>query len=269
VDLDPAEIRRHLRARRLGGRIDCVEETDSTNSDVAAEGRAGAAEGLVLIADAQRRGRGRLGRSWVSPAGRNLYCSVLLRPDLGAGDVPLLTLAAGVAVAEAVEAFSGTAGVMIKWPNDVLVGGRKVAGILTEMDGGGGRPVCVVVGIGVNLNSVAEDFPPEVRALATSIRMATGAPVDRSRFAAHLIGTLDARYEDLLRDGFSTILPAWSARDALRGRRVRVLVGGEVLAGIAGGLAVTGRLVLQTAHGVEEIVAGEVSVVDGYSSAAT
>ena len=268
MGLDPADIQRHLQARRLGGRIECVAETESTNSDVAAAARAGAAEGLVRIAESQTRGRGRMGRTWVSPHGVNLYCSILLRPTLSAGDVPLLTLATGVAVADAVDAWSDV-GAAIKWPNDVLLGGRKVAGVLTEMEAVDGRPASVVVGIGVNLNCDLDAFPPEVRGLATSIAIANGRHVDRARFAAHLIDAVDARYESLLRDGFSAILPAWSERDALRGRRVQVRSAGETLAGIASGLGPTGRLLLQTDHGLEEIVAGDVSVVDGYSSAAT
>lgn len=267
MGLDPAEIQCHLEARRLGGRIDCVDETDSTNVDVAAAARAGAPEGLVLIADSQRRGRGRMGRVWVSPPCVNLYCSILLRPALAAAEVPLLTLMAGVAVADAVDVFAARAA--IKWPNDVLLDGRKVAGILTEMEAVDGRPAFVVVGIGVNLNSTAEHFPPDVRAMATSIGIATGHQVDRARFAAHLIDAVDARYESLLRDGFSAILPAWSKRDALRGRRVQVRAANDTLAGVAAGLGATGRLLLQTESGMEEIVAGDVSVVDGYSLAST
>src|SRR5262245_57739649 len=131
--LDPADIRRALQARRLGTRIECVGQTESTSNDAAAAGRAGAPEGLVVIADSQTRGRGRLGRRWASPAGVNLYCSVLLRPNLPPSEVPLLTLVAGVAVADAVAAHCES-GVGIKWPNDVLINGLKVSGILTEME---------------------------------------------------------------------------------------------------------------------------------------
>ena len=266
--LDPAQIRSLCKAKRLGGRIECVDETDSTNTDLLAAGRSGAPEGTVLIAEAQRRGRGRLGRSWSSPAGLNLYCSVLLRPELPPEDVPLLTLVAGVAVADAVAAVAG-ADVKIKWPNDVLLKEHKVAGILTEMEAASGRAAFVVVGMGVNLNSRAEHFPPEVREIATSIVQATGREVEREAFAAHLLDALDARYESLLRDGFSALLPAWSERDALRGRRIQVRAGTEVLEGIAAGLAADGRLLLETDAGRREIVAGEVSVIGGYRGSAT
>jgi BirA family biotin operon repressor/biotin-[acetyl-CoA-carboxylase] ligase len=265
VGLDPADIRRFVRAQGLGSRIECVAETDSTNSDLCAAGRAGAPAGAVLFADGQRRGRGRLGRQWASPPGLNLYGSFLLRPALAMEDVPLVTLAAGVAVAESVEAFAGVTAA-IKWPNDVLLERRKVAGILTEMEAAGGRPAFVVVGVGVNLNAREEDFPPEVRALATSIALVSGKSVDRARFAAHLIDALDARYESLLRDGFSSIHPAWSQRDALRGRRVAVQLGDRVLEGVALGLAANGRLRLETGAGMEEIVAGDVSIVGGLPS---
>jgi BirA family transcriptional regulator, biotin operon repressor / biotin---[acetyl-CoA-carboxylase] ligase len=266
--LDPAEIRRFLKARRLGTRIECLAETDSTNTDLVVAARGGAPEGSVIIAESQRRGRGRLGRSWVSPAGLNLYCSVLLRPDLAPEDVPLLTLTAGVAVADAVAAFAGGRAA-IKWPNDVLLDERKVAGILTEMEAVSGRAAFVVVGIGVNLNSGEADFPPEVRSLATSIALATGQPVERARFAAHLLDALDARYESVLRDGFSALLPAWSARDALRGRRIEVRAGDERIEGVAAGLAPNGRLILETSAGPREIMAGDVSVIGGYRSSAS
>lgn len=263
MGLDPADIRRFLRARRLGSRIECVGETESTNTDAVAAGRAGAGEGLVVIADSQRRGRGRLGRQWVSPAGVNLYCSVLLRPHLAPADVPLLTLVAGIAVADAVAAICPE-GVAIKWPNDVLVQGRKVAGILTEMEVSGGAPAFVVIGMGVNLNSRESEFPAEIRPIATSIALATGREVDRAAFAAGLLNALDARYESLLRDGFSALLPAWSERDALRGRQVQVRVGEEIVEGVAAGLAASGRLQIETAAGRREIVAGDVSVIEGY-----
>jgi BirA family biotin operon repressor/biotin-[acetyl-CoA-carboxylase] ligase len=262
--IDPAEIRRHLSARRLGTRIDCLEETDSTSSDVARAGREGAPEGTVVIADAQRRGRGRRGRAWVSPAGRNLYISILLRPDVSTEEVPALALVAGVAVAECVEEHAGSPA-QIKWPNDVLLDGRKVAGILTELEIGSGGAF-VVVGIGVNLNSGADDFPPDVRALATSIQLASGRHVDRARFAARLLSALDARYECFLRDGLSAILPAWAERDALRGRAVQVRVGNDVVDGIADGLTDAGRLRLRTDGGAREILAGDVTVVDGYGA---
>lgn len=262
MGLDPADIRRSLRARRLGSRIECVDETESTNSDAVAAGRAGAEEGLVIIAESQRRGRGRLGRPWVSPPGVNLYCSVLLRPALAPADVPLLTLVAGVAVADAVAAECPA--VQIKWPNDVILEGKKVAGILTEMEVRAGLPAFVVIGIGVNLNATEDAFPPELRPIATSIALAAGHAVDRATFAAGLLNALDARYESLLRDGFSALLPAWSERDALRGRRVQVRVGDEVVEGVAAGLAANGRLQIDAATGRREIVAGDVSVIEGY-----
>lgn len=257
--LDPAEIRGLLRGRRLGGRIECLAETESTNDDASAAARAGAPEGLVVIADAQRRGRGRLGRQWVSPPGLNLYCSIVLRPALAMDQIPQLTLAAGVAAAETVEAFAGRAAA-IKWPNDVQLDGRKVAGILTEMAAAAGRPVFVVVGIGVNLNAAEGDFPPELRELANSIAWATGRTVDRGRFAAHLIDALDARYESLLRHGFSSIQAAWTERDALRGRHVEVRSADSAFRGVARGIAPNGRLRLETETGVEEILAGDVTV---------
>jgi len=205
-ELEAEAVAPLLHTAWLGRAWRFLPECDSTNDQAAAWARAGAPHGAVVVADAQHQGRGRQGRAWHSPAGQSLYLSVVLRPPLPVREQPPLTLAVGIAVAETV-ALAGVTPTL-KWPNDVLCGGRKLAGILTEMASQGGRSDHVIVGIGVNLN--IETFPPELAGLATSLRLLTGAPVDRASFAATLCERLEAWYQRFLSDGADAIKAAWT-----------------------------------------------------------
>lgn len=262
----PAEIERHLETARFGRRLACFETIDSTNVHAAALARDGAPEGTLVLAERQTAGRGRLGRSWVSPARVNLYASFVLRPRLAPADAPQLALAAAVAVARAlrtvVDDVPGR--VAIKWPNDCLLDGRKVAGILTEMDAEVDRIRSVVLGIGVNLNAPARAFPAELRATATSVLLATGTRVDRPKFAAVLCHELEAVYDRVVREGFAAIAPEWESHSCLTGRQVTVDCSGRRTSGTVRGIDPAGRLVLAGAAGEERIVAGDVSIVNGY-----
>ena len=267
VALTAADIERHLTTRCFGRQLHLFDELDSTNTTARELAEGGADEGCAVIAESQRRGRGRLGRGWVSPPYRNLYLSLLLRPTQSPSVLPQLTLVLGLAAAEAVREW--TAEVAIKWPNDLLVAGRKLAGILTESVADDAGVRFVIPGIGVNLNSDAGDFPPDVRALATSLRLVTGRVVDRARFTAHLLNHCEARYDEWQRDGFGALAPSWETYSCLTGKAIVVQSlesgRGETIAGAALGLADDGTLRLRTAHGGERrIVAGDVSVVGGY-----
>ncbi len=263
-----AEVRRAAHLGRLGCEIESFDELGSTNTEAAARARAGAPEGLLVLADAQSRGRGRLGRSWVSPPGRNLYASLVLRPPLPPAQVPLITLTAGLAVAETVAHWVGER-TRIKWPNDVVVDGRKIAGILSEMDTDGGGVRFVIVGIGVNVNATAGDFPPEVRPLATSLWQCTGAAVDRAAVCARLLSRLELWYEALLQRGFSPIAAEWNRWDMLRGRQVQVQDGPRRIEGRVEGIGDDGRLRLLADAGVELIAAGDVTVLKAENLVAT
>lgn len=261
--IEPAEIARHLETTWLGRRLECFGELDSTNTTARELAEAGAPEGTVVIADSQRRGRGRLGRGWVSPALRNLYLSFVLRPPLAPDSAPQITLVLGLAAAEAVREWTDE--VAIKWPNDLVSRGRKLAGILTEMTADDGRTRFVIPGIGVNLNSEPEDFPLDVREIATSLLMITGAPVDRARFAARLLNRLEVRYDLFLREGFAAVAPLWEGLAHLTGEAIVVQSQGEHIAGTALGLAHDGALRIRQSDGSERrIVAGDVTVVGGY-----
>ncbi len=264
----PAEIERHLGTVRFGRRLETFETIDSTNLRASQLAREGAPEGTLVVAERQTAGRGRLGRSWVSPPRVNLYASFVLRPRLAPADAPQLALAAAVAVARALAPFA-PGRVAIKWPNDCLLGGRKVAGILTEMDAEVDRVRAVVLGIGVNLNAPARAFPSALRATATSVLLATGTAVDRPRFVAALCSTLEDVYDRVVRDGFAALADEWESYSCLTGRRVTVDQAGRQSAGTVRGIDASGRLVLDGPSGEERIMAGDVSIVNGYRGLAT
>ncbi len=259
--LTAESIRAHSGARWIGARIDCLDRVDSTNTRVRQLGVEGAADGTVVIAEEQTGGRGRLGRSWVSPRGRNLYLSVLLRTELVGDGYSQLSLTAGLAASETVHEWCPATP---KWPNDVLIEGRKVVGILAELETRGGGHF-VVLGLGINVNMRQSDLPADLHHKATSIAMATGAEVDRARVAGRLLHNLEARYEQLRRDGFGEIAAEWTRRSGFVGRRIRVEEPGGVIEGEVLGLAPDGALCLKRLDGREHrVIAGDVTVVDGY-----
>jgi len=206
--------------RRVGREILVLEETSSTNDVAAQAGRAGAAEGLVIFAERQTAGRGRLGRVWESAAHQGLWFSLLLRPAWSQAQWSRLTTWAAVGVARGLEAALPGCHAAIKWPNDIYLSGKKAVGILCESVAGSGG--YAVVGIGVNVNQTCGDFPPELRAKATSLRVAAGpdaAPLERLAVAAALLGQLDALYPALEHD-FAAVVAEAQARSVLMGRRI-------------------------------------------------
>jgi len=253
--LGPAELAPHLAGSWR--RIEWRAELDSTQRLAAELARAGAEEGTAVIAERQTAGRGRLGRQWHSPAGTNLYCSVVLRPAVALAAVPPLALVAGLAVADAVRDVTGMAP-GLKWPNDVQIGGRKVAGILMELDAEVERVHAVVAGIGVNVNLV--ELPDELAATATSLRLATGAPVDRAAFTGRLLGALEERYRRFLASGFAAMRSDWEACSALTGKEVRVTAPEGEVAGRVLGVDDDGALRLAGPRGEVRVVAGEVTL---------
>jgi BirA family biotin operon repressor/biotin-[acetyl-CoA-carboxylase] ligase len=253
------ELRTGLNTRVVGREIRYLAETDSTNRQAYLLGEAGVGEGLVVIADRQTAGKGRMGRTWTSPAGVNLYLSVLLRPPLPPQAATQLTFVSSLAVSRAIAAISGLAP-SHKWPNDVLIGGSKVAGLLNELSAEGDRIRFVVLGIGVNLNMTADQFPADLRMPATSLLLAGGVPVARAAFARELLRQLDALYADLLQRGPAPLLAAWEERCDLIGKPVAVDEGrsGEVY-GVVAGIDRDGALLLTVADGsTERILAGDV-----------
>jgi BirA family biotin operon repressor/biotin-[acetyl-CoA-carboxylase] ligase len=262
IPLSIVALRRTRQAARFGGVMQYFDSIDSTNTAARRLALEGATEGTGVIADAQTKGRGRLGRAWVSPPFRNLYLSIVVRPPITTMDAPKLVLVAGLAVAETVGEWTRAA---IKWPNDVLIDRRKVAGILSEMEADDGRVRFVIIGIGVNLNSVAADFPPELRDKAVGLCAAVGAPIDRALFADRLLSRLEQRYDLFVHQGFAAVRPLWEGLSCLTGRAVEVDDGHRRYAGVAVGIADDGSLRLRDALGNEvRVVVGDVTIVGGY-----
>ncbi|NUO50117.1 MAG: biotin--[acetyl-CoA-carboxylase] ligase [Polyangiaceae bacterium] len=250
-----------LRAlERVSGRswsapIRVLAETGSTNDDAKALAREGAPQATLVVADAQTAGRGRSGARWHSPAGENLYLSLVLRPSIAAAAVAPFTLVAGLVVAGAVDERTSRAA-LVKWPNDVHVDGKKVSGILVEGQVRGDTLSSIVVGLGVNVTTTS--FPPPLDMTATSLAMLGARDRDRASLAAAIaVGLVDA-VERFAREGLAPFARELAARDALIGRRVRV---GDV-EGLAMGIDAEGRLLVSTdADGTTPIVAGHVELV--------
>jgi BirA family transcriptional regulator, biotin operon repressor / biotin---[acetyl-CoA-carboxylase] ligase len=256
--LNVANVRERLNTRRLGAKFHYFAELTSTNSYARELAENGAEEGEVVIAESQTQGRGRLGRRWESPPLANLYFSVILRPALVPAHAPQITLMAAVALAETVGSLIAQAPT-IKWPNDILVEGKKLAGVLTEAACGSERIEYVILGIGVNVNYRIDSMPPEIRQRATSIADLTQRGVDREGVMLRLIQALDRCYGELEETGFETLRPRWEAYFSLGGRRVRVELLDQVLIGRARGIERDGALVLEDEHGdLQNIYAGDV-----------
>ncbi|HSA60549.1 MAG TPA: biotin--[acetyl-CoA-carboxylase] ligase [bacterium] len=235
------------------------EQTASTNDLAVAGAREGGAEGEVFVSESQTAGRGRLGRRWESPRGKNLYVSILLRPACPPAQAALLTLVAGTAVHDLLaDLLPGADRLKIKWPNDLYWGDKKVAGILTEMESQGNRLKWVVVGIGVDLNADPEDFSPEVREKVTSVKMATARAVDRETALNRLLEAFGQRYDEFTREGPSKTISFCEAHSYLNGRHVRWDDGGE-RTGVVAGLSPEGHLRVKTEEGIVSILAGDVT----------
>jgi BirA family transcriptional regulator, biotin operon repressor / biotin---[acetyl-CoA-carboxylase] ligase len=232
---------------------------DSTNTRAAELAEQGAPHGTIVCADEQTRGRGRLGRTWASPPGVNLYISLLLRPPLPPAQAPQLTAVTAVALAEAVEgAAGGRAG--LKWPNDLFLGGKKAAGILAEMSTDLDRIRHVVIGVGLNVNGGPASFTEEIREGATSLLIETERTYARVAILARFLDAFSESYSAFLRDGLGRLLPGWERRDILKGKRVRLRIRDEEVPGTADGMDAEGALLFirEGANSAERVVSGEI-----------
>ena len=256
--LTPSEIKPNLKTKWLGKTIHHFHTLDSTNSKAYQLALNGAEEGEVVIAESQEKGRGRLGRHWSSPPFLNLYLSVILRPKISPHQASLITLMAAVATADAIQKFSGLLP-LIKWPNDILLRDRKVAGLLNEIHSEMDRIHFVILGIGVNLNMDGKMFPKEIRAVATSLKIEMGQAISRKVFLQSLLQELEKWYTIFMKEGSAFILKAWRDRAHVKGRRVKVTSFGETLVGMAIDVDSDGALILETTGGKRKrVVAGDI-----------
>ncbi len=255
----PGDITRDLGTAVIGGTIRYEDEIPSTNTLAMELAHAGAAEGTVVLAEAQSGGRGRLGREWFSPRG-NMYFSVILRPPIPPSRAPLLTLMGAVASASAIRSQTGVAA-GIKWPNDLLINGKKAAGILTEMSAEPDRIRYVVLGIGVNANMDPALFSSEVRRTATTLALEAGMAVDRTDLLRRMLLELDHWY-GRFRDDAAGMLAAWRLLNVTLGNRIRVSGAGPVREGLARDVDEEGRLILELDDGTGlPVAAGDVTIV--------
>jgi BirA family biotin operon repressor/biotin-[acetyl-CoA-carboxylase] ligase len=260
-DLSDIELMARVRGM-LGREAHFYGSLGSTNDRAMELATEGARHGTVALADTQIRGRGRLGRTWESPAGKNIYASVVLRPDgLDPRRAGMLPLLCAVSVAEAVALHTGL-DARIKWPNDILASGRKLGGILCEMRVEPGRVLHAVAGIGVNVNMKASDFPADLRALATSVLIETGARQRRTPLLASVLDVLSSWFDRFLAEDGAPVAHAWRERSATLGEQVRVVTSQETLSGKALDIDDDGALLLELPGGeIRSISSGDVELL--------
>ncbi|MCX7773207.1 MAG: biotin--[acetyl-CoA-carboxylase] ligase [Clostridia bacterium] len=256
-----AAVQSHLKTSLFGHELHYYPEVDSTNTLLKRLASEGAPHGTVVIADCQTAGRGRLGRTWMSSPGLGVWMSLLLRPPLHPTEVQSLTLAAAVAVCRALETLT-IKNVGIKWPNDILIGGKKVCGILTELSAEIERVSWVVLGIGINVNHTIDDFPAELRVTATSLGLEQkGESLDRSRLAAAILNAAEEVYEGFLQNGSAWMTEEWKKRSSTLGKRVRLLSPQGEENAVAIDVTPDGKLIVKKEDGtIKEVLSGEISL---------
>lgn len=248
------------RTRVIGRDIRVFEQTTSTNDVIEKLARDGVNEGVVVFAESQTRGRGRLGRKWISPTRKGLWFSVLLRPEMRPQETTQLTVASATALRRAIQSETGLKP-EIKWPNDILIDGKKVAGILTELSAELDRVKHIILGIGIDVNQDVDEFPAELRKTATSLRIESGATVSRAGLATTILRELDHDYQRISSGKFSVVADEWETCCTTIGRNVIVQIGDRKIRGRAESLDDDGSLLLRTEHGrLETIFGGDVTL---------
>jgi len=255
--LMPAVLRRRLEGIAFGKQIHHFFSIGSTNDAALEMGHDGAPHGTVVLAEQQTAGRGRVGRAWHSEKSNGIYLSVLLRPALTPVEAPLITLVAGLAARDAVAEQTGESP-DVRWPNDLLLGGKKFGGVLTEMHAEPDRVRFVVVGIGINVNH--ESLPGDLRGIATSLRIETGRTHSRTELVVRMLRALDGYYNQFLRQGGEAVLRRFrEVSSYCEGKRVRVATAKETFLATTAGLEPNGVLRVTRENGkTEPVLAGDV-----------
>jgi BirA family biotin operon repressor/biotin-[acetyl-CoA-carboxylase] ligase len=244
----------------IGRDIHVFEQTTSTNDVVEKLARDGVREGVVVFAESQTRGRGRLGRAWMSPARKGLWFSILLRPNLRPQETTQLTVASANALRRAIFSQSRLP-IEIKWPNDILIRGKKTAGILTEMSAELDRVRHVILGIGIDVNQDMHEFPLDLRKIATSLKIEYGETLSRAALATAVLRELDLEYSRICAGHFSQVAAEWMEHCATIGKDVTVQIGDRKIRGRAESLDDDGALILRSEHGrLQRITGGDVTV---------
>lgn len=241
-------VQQYLETDRFGKSIQYYDTCQSTQLLAHDAAQAGAMDGTVIIAEQQTAGKGRLSRPWDSAYGKGIWMSVISRPPLTPQQAPQLTLVAAVSVTRAIESITGVRP-EIKWPNDILLNGRKVTGILTELQADPDRVKAIIIGIGINANQELTDFPEELHSIATSIQMVTGTEVNRAQLIAKILQYLEMYTDIYVNEGFLPIKHVWESYSITIGKRIRAVMLNETLEGVARGISEDGMLELQLDDG--------------------
>ena len=256
----PSEIQIGLDTQIIGKEMHYQPTVDSTNQLAKKLAYHGAADGAIVVAEEQTGGKGRLDRNFFSPRSKGIWFSIILRPNFLPKDAPKCTLMAAVAVAEAMMRFNLKA--EIKWPNDILHDGRKLVGILTEITGEIGKITYLVIGVGINVNINRDEFPEELRDIASSLSEVKGGEISRVEFFRALLEEFDKLYREVNAAGFDKIIERWRKYNVTLGKNIRVISAsdGDSFTGKAIDLNHDGALVVETADGLRTVYAGDVSI---------
>jgi BirA family biotin operon repressor/biotin-[acetyl-CoA-carboxylase] ligase len=261
MNLNEKSLKQALSGKYFGHKLYYFTETGSTNDDAFSSGNEGAPEGTIVIADRQNQGKGRMQRLWHSPSGSNIYTSIILRPQIQLSKSSQIPILAGVAVAETLNSYCPDK-VWLKWPNDVLIDGKKVCGILAQMKISTDEIDFIVMGIGINVNLNHEQFPQDIRDIATSLSIETGREVSRLELIISLYENLEKWYKHLLQNGFGPIREKWLKMTPMIGQTVQVIFKDEKIAGKATGLDEDGSLILLTTENKEiKVSAGDATIL--------
>ncbi len=260
-ELSEARILVGLKTKELGQHLIYFDSIGSTQKETQHLAEDGAPHGTLVITSHQMTGRGRLGRTWSMPKGKGIAMSLILRPKLSINRIPQLTLIAAVAVYKAITEVTGIQ-TDIKWPNDILVMGKKIVGILTEMQTEGTNVKAVIIGMGMNINANKNDFPEEIRHVATSLKTLTGKEHDMSLIVQTILFYFEELYLRYLEEGFSVIKWMWESHAVSIGKRINArLFNGKVLTGLAKGIDEEGALLLEDDQGsIHKIYSADIEI---------
>lgn len=258
--LYPQEINSCLQTKWLGRSVcyeDCVGSTNNVAKSLA---NAGCENGLLVVAEEQGAGKGRLSRGWISPHAKGIWFSVVLKPPFLPQEASKCTLLAAVAVVKAINSIKGVKAA-IKWPNDILLNGRKLVGILTEMNAEFGHINYIVIGTGINTHGEPEDYPEDVRDIAISVADVAEEPVSRVQLLADILKNMEDLYELVCAEGFAPILSEWRKYSCTLGQEVKVIAPDMTYFGTALDIDEEGLLIVRKTDGeLEKVVAGDVSI---------
>lgn len=257
-----SEIEKYLQTRDFGQSLVCLETTGSTNFDAKKAAANGCDHGYTVVSDEQTAGRGRLDHEWISPAGINIYVSTVLRPRVAASNFPQIPVICAIALHKALVAMAPSVELALKWPNDLLTvhNKRKISGILCEGVTMKDRSLAVVTGVGINVNSLLEDFPEDLRATVTSLKMETGKQWNREMVLAVFLNSFETIFNDweAANGTLRPFMDYWNSHDLLAGQAIVIVQGEQTEEGVASGIDDEGRLMLETPDGMKLIHAGDV-----------